>query len=355
MSETAAASATLAALMATAALISGLAIRALRRYASLLPADSPNARSLHVEPVPRAGGHAIWLGFLSVALLYPPQFPGGGIGWLIPWAALLGVSALDDVREVGVAYRLGVHAAASLWAAVWLVAAQRGVQVPAGLAVVEVAAAALAIAWAANLYNFMDGNDGLAATMGIFGFGAYGVAALTGDVGTTASGIGADGSAPAFLALAAALIPFLVVNRPPATMFLGDAGAVPLGYLAAAFGLEGVVTARWPWWFPVLTFLPFVADATVTLLRRVLRRERIWEGHRGHYYQRLHRLGAGHRGTLGVYGCAMAGTAASAVVCRAYAPAAGAPALALWIVAFIILFATIDYHWRRRTAAVTSG
>ena len=88
---------------------------------------------------------------------------------------------------------------------------------------------------------------------------------------------------------------------------MGDIGAVPLGFLAALLGLAGWGAGTWPAWFPLLVFLPFVADASVTLAARAWRRERVWEAHRSHHYQRLHQLGAGHRGTLLVYGVLMAG------------------------------------------------
>jgi hypothetical protein len=79
----------------------------------------------------------------------------------------------------------------------------------------------------------------------------------------------------------------------------------------------------------------------------VLARERFWESHRSHYYQRLHQLGAGHGGTLAVWVALMAGTALTAVVCACVAPEWGPPALAAWCVAHAVLFAAIDYHWRR--------
>jgi UDP-N-acetylmuramyl pentapeptide phosphotransferase/UDP-N-acetylglucosamine-1-phosphate transferase len=181
--------------------------------------------------------------------------------------------------------------------------------------------------------------------MGVVGFAAYGFAALAADPA------GNEGivSAPAFLALAAAILPFLVVNKPRATLFLGDVGAVPLGFLAAAFGAAGVVDGMWPAWFPVLVFLPFIADATLTLLRRIARRERLWEGHRGHYYQRLAQLGAGHGGTLAVYALLMGGTAGTALACRIRAPLYGWWALAAWVAAVLMLFSAIDYHWRKKT------
>jgi UDP-N-acetylmuramyl pentapeptide phosphotransferase/UDP-N-acetylglucosamine-1-phosphate transferase len=326
--------------------LSAAGIWLLRRAAPALPRDVPNARSLHASPVPRAGGYAIWLGFLPAALAFAPDFPTGIAGWLPAWVALVFVSGRDDAREVGVAARLTVHGLAALWAATALTLAP--VAAPgAGIAqsVAIAAGIALVIAWSTNLYNFMDGIDGLAGTMGAVGFGAYGLATVF----DLPAGGAAVGSAPAFLALAAAIVPFLAVNLPRATMFLGDVGAVPLGYLAAAFGAAGVVEHAWAPWFPLLVFLPFIADATLTLARRMLRGERLWEGHRGHYYQRLVQLGAGHVGVLGVYAALMAGCALTAVACRLRAPGAGWWALAAWCVVLLMLFAAIDYHWHKKT------
>jgi hypothetical protein len=99
-------------------------------------------------------------------------------------------------------------------------------------------------------------------------------------------------------------------------------------------------------------FLPFIADATVTLLRRAGRGERIWEAHRTHYYQRLHRLGLGHGGTLAIYAAWMAGCALSALACLYWSPAQGWLALGAWCVAGAALFATIDYHWRMKFGAM---
>jgi len=327
---------------ALAAILAAIAIALLRRAGSALPADIPNPRSLHAIPVPRAGGYAVWCGFLPAAIVFPPLYPGGVTGWLPGFAAIAAISAIDDVREVRVVPRLAVHAASAAWAAAWIVANSR-VELAGTLA--ATLAVALAIAWSANLYNFMDGTDGLAASMGAIGFAAYGAASLTAPGAFGAS----TASSPAFFALAAALLPFLAVNRPRASMFLGDVGAVPLGFLAGAFGASGVALAAWAAWFPLLVFLPFVADATLTLARRARARERLWEGHRGHFYQRLHQLGAGHAGTLAAYVAVMAGTAATALGCHVLAPAAGWWALAAWIVVLLMLFATIDYHWRKKT------
>jgi hypothetical protein len=94
-------------------------------------------------------------------------------------------------------------------------------------------------------------------------------------------------------------------------------------------------------------FLPFVADATATLARRVLAREPFWRSHRSHYYQKLHQLGAGHAGTLVAYAALMLGCAATAVAVALRAPQWGVAALAAWCAVHAGVFAAIDYHWRR--------
>jgi len=94
-------------------------------------------------------------------------------------------------------------------------------------------------------------------------------------------------------------------------------------------------------------FLPFAADATVTVLRRLARGDHLFEAHRTHYYQRLHQLGSGHRGTLLFYGILIIGTTASASYTLAVVPGAGWQVLAAWIAGIGVLFAGIDYLWRR--------
>jgi len=314
---------------AVAGLVAALAVMVLLRFRDRLPHAAVSPRGLHGAPVPRVGGLAIWSGFMPVALVLPVPATLSPTLWAVPWLLLFAVSLVDDVKSVSVATRLGVHAIAAAWFAAALVHG-------AAISLPAAALAALACVWSLNLYNFMDGSDGLAVAMSIVGFVAYAAVLAHGD---------SPSAMP--LALAAACIPLLAVNRPPARIFLGDVGAVPLGFLAAALGVGGIAGGVWPVWFPVLVFLPFAADATATLCRRVMARERFWESHRSHYYQRLHRLGAGHAGTLAVWSALMAGTALTAVFCACIAPEWGAPALAAWCAVHAGLFAGIDYHWRR--------
>jgi UDP-GlcNAc:undecaprenyl-phosphate GlcNAc-1-phosphate transferase len=283
-----------------------------------LPRAHPNTRSLHDLPVPKGGGLALWTGWLAgTAWLQGPQ------PWLAPLLAIAIVSFWDDRAHVPAAARLVVHASA---AAAWLWLAES--PIPPLIAI-------LAIVWMANLYNFMDGSDGLALAAALIGFGSYAVAACTRD----------SVDAIVLWALVAAVAPCLAVNAPPAKIFLGDVGAVPLGFLAAVFGMSGWSRGVWPVWFPILVFLPFIADATVTLVSRILRGATIWEAHREHFYQKLVLLGWGHRGTLVFYGGLMIGCAASALLAAARAPAVGPALLVLWIGVLTLLFAAIEYYW----------
>ena len=308
---------------AVAAAVSWGVLKLLLRYAERLPLDRPNARSLHARAVPRGAGLAIWAGWLAGAIWVP-----GAKAWLFPLLAVIAVSLLDDRRGVHIAVRFAVHAmAAALW--VWQAAPN-----------IQPVVAVVAIVWMANLYNFMDGSDGLAGAMTAVGFATYAVAAW----------LAGGESAASLLALAAASIPFLLYNVPPARVFLGDAGSVPLGFLAAVYGLIGWLDRWWPAWFPVLVFLPFIADASVTLVRRLIRGARVWQAHRDHCYQRLVRLGWGHGRTLALYSGLMAGGAASALAALVWAPQLGTPALALWTAVLAVLFTLTEYHWRRRGA-----
>ncbi len=324
--------AALIALPAIAAILAALATAALLRWRAHLPVAQRNARTLHTDPLPRVGGLALWAGFVPVAFVAAPSAALPLAAWGVPFLMLAGVSLVDDMRGVAIVPRLLVHAAASALFALVIAGTAHG-----AMPIASVVLTAAVAAWSLNLYNFMDGSDGLAASMTVIGFTAFGAVMLH---------AGSDPALP--WSLAAAALPVLLVNCPPARIFLGDVGAVPLGFLAAAAGTGGVIAGIWQPWFPLLVFLPFIADATVTLLKRALAGERFWEGHKTHYYQRLHQLGAGHTGTLAVYGALMLGTAGTSVACACLRPQWGWPALAAWCVVSAVLFAAIDYHWRRR-------
>jgi UDP-N-acetylmuramyl pentapeptide phosphotransferase/UDP-N-acetylglucosamine-1-phosphate transferase len=249
----------------------------LKTHAGRFALDKPNARSLHATAVPRVGGIGILAGILAAAI-YAAHDTSAPL--TIAFTAVVAVSLVDDLRGLNAVMRLPIHLAAAALAAVSLL----GAHAPWPWLL----SATLAIAWMANLYNFMDGSDGLAGGMAVFGFSACAMAAVIGgDVAFAAMN----------LAIAAAAAGFLWFNFPPARVFMGDAGSVPLGFLAAVSGIDGWVRGNWPLWFGVLVFSPFILDATVTLAKRLVRGERIWQAHCEHYYQRLVRCGWGHRKT----------------------------------------------------------
>jgi UDP-N-acetylmuramyl pentapeptide phosphotransferase/UDP-N-acetylglucosamine-1-phosphate transferase len=194
--------------------------------------------------------------------------------------------------------------------------------------------------WLVNLYNFMDGADGLAGGMALFGFGGYALAALTGPVPQLDLGL-------ACAALAGAAAGFLLFNFHPARIFLGDAGSIPLGFLAGALGYWGWLKGTWPVWFPALTFAPFIGDASVTLLRRLIRGEKFWQAHREHYYQRMVRLGMGHARTAFVWYALMLAGIALANRALGFTPAGQWTAVAGWAVVVVLAGMLVDIRWRR--------
>jgi UDP-N-acetylmuramyl pentapeptide phosphotransferase/UDP-N-acetylglucosamine-1-phosphate transferase len=303
-----------------AALVAGLLLLpAAQRFAL----DAPNERSLHTQPVPRTGGVAIAAGVGAACLL----------GQAIPASVLLiagglaVVSFVDDVTGLPTALRLVLHLAA----AAAVVAFELHAGALAALLLV------LALAWTTNAYNFMDGSDGLAAGMAVFGFGAYAFAAHLAGAGPLAT------LCASIAAAAAAFLPF---NWHPARLFMGDAGAVPLGFLAGALGVTGWSEGVWPLWFPVLVFAPFLGDATLTLARRLWRRERVWQAHRDHYYQRLVRLGFGHQRTALIEYAAMAACAAIALAALGQSAVVQALALAWAGVALLGVAVWVDHRWK---------
>ncbi|MCP9447169.1 MAG: glycosyltransferase family 4 protein [Nitrospira sp.] len=248
--------------------------------------DHPNERSLHQRPVPRTGGLGVAAGMAAGVLFVSP------IEWWPLWmgaAVLVAVSFVDDLVGLPVLVRLVGH----LLVAGGLVGGFLVEDLGWGWA----AMATIAVAWMVNLYNFMDGMDGLAGGMALIGFGFLAIAAWpAGDSSLTLVS----------LSIAAAAGAFLWFNFHPARIFLGDAGSTTLGFLAAGLGLIGWKNGTWSLGVPLLAFSPFIVDASVTLARRLLRGEKVWQAHRSHYYQRLVLAGWGHRKTAYVaYGLMM--------------------------------------------------
>lgn len=277
-----------------------------QKYIRML--DIPNHRSLHSAPIPRSGGLAILIGIIIGVGVHRPavdslsaQMFGLAIG------SLVGVSILDDVRGTSALLRLAVHV---LCAAVFLVGGLASYPTTSGVDTFSDYAVCLGalifLVWMINLYNFMDGIDGLAGGMAVIGFGSLGCLAWMAD-------------ASLFMTLnfivAASAAGFLFFNFPPARIFMGDTGSSVLGFLAGVFILWAHYLDVFPVWIGLLVFSPFIVDATLTLIRRILLGERLLTPHKTHYYQRLVQLGWGHRKTaLLEYGAMLVSALAAILV-----------------------------------------
>lgn len=239
--------------------------------------DQPNTRSLHTLPTPRTGGIGI-ITAISISWLIDSSAVPRSLSVSVLLLAL--VSLADDIWSLPVFFRLAFHSMVA-WAYVTsLLYLSHGFFLTLTVC--------LALIWMINLFNFMDGLDGLAGGMALIGFGTYGVAALQ---------MADETFATINFCVAAAAAAFLLFNFHPARIFMGDSGSIPLGFLAGALGLYGWSEGIWSPWFPLLIFAPFIADATVTLIKRICKGERIWHAHRDHYYQKLALSGWGHHNT----------------------------------------------------------
>lgn len=287
--------------------------------------DAPNHRSLHTALTPRTGGLAIMLGVLiAFAVL------GALWVWIGIVAGFMLVSLMDDVHGLQVRWRLATQLLLCV-GFVWLFMHQQPWWV--------LLFAVLALVWMSNLYNFMDGSDGLAGGMGLFGFSTYALASYTaGDMQL----------AMMSASVSASCLAFLFFNFYPAKIFMGDAGSIPLGFLAGAIGLYGWQHALWPIWLPVLVFSPFIVDATITLLKRALRREKVWQAHREHYYQRLIQMGWGHKKTATAECTLMFSIGICALTMLKLSYLWVILLLLLWLFFYFFIMLKIDKLWKQR-------
>jgi len=275
----------------------GAAFTALVRHLALRHAvlDVPNDRSLHAVPTPRGGGLAIVaVALLAISLagwrgLLPP---GATIGLLGGGFLVAAVGWLDDLRSLPVRIRATAHVAAAAWFLYHTggLPTIRVGEVSVTLGAAGAVLALLGIVWSVNLYNFMDGIDGLAG----------GQAVLTAGIGALLFMPGQAGLALVAIAVAGASAGFLVWNWAPARIFMGDAGSGLLGFVFATLGLLSERTGAAPLFSWGLLGAIFLFDATLTLVRRALRGERWHSGHRSHAYQRAVQSGWSHaRVTIG--------------------------------------------------------
>lgn len=303
--------------------------------------DTPNERSLHTRPVPRTGGLAVVTSAVLVAAVVAIFSDAWrDMIWFAAGTVLVAaVSFMDDRRGVHPRYRLLAHAAGAglLLAAGWfpedLKVLYQFAPWAANLLVL------LFIVWMVNLYNFMDGMDGFAGGMAVIGFGTFAVFGWAADAYLFTA---------VNLAICFSAAGFLVFNFPPARIFLGDIGSSTLGFLAAGLSLWGSRDGIFPLWAALLVFSPFIVDSTVTLTRRAIRREKIWQAHKTHYYQRMVQLGWGHRKTVLFEYALMVLCSASALWSVTKPHTIQLVMLISWGVAYVILMAAVEGLERRK-------
>lgn len=269
----------------------GLVLILLRRYAVF---DRPNARSSHTELTSRGGGIAVTAVLLTAWCVLAPPEQRNEIYTVAALAGLLAaVSWIDDLRSLSPLVRLASQLIAVL-AAGYFLAGKPAVfhdLIPRAL---DLAVAGLLWIWFINLFNFMDGIDGIS--------GVEAASIGAGIVLISLVGPHAPDTAPLAAAAAAAALGFLCWNWHPAKLFLGDVGSVPLGFLLGWLLIDLATAGQWA--AALILPLYYLTDATVTLLRRARRGEKVWQAHREHFYQRAVQAGRSHAAvSAAVAGC----------------------------------------------------
>ena len=252
--------------------------------------DIPNARSSHASPTPRGGGAGIVATFSAVLLLLASNGQldvKTGLLLLLSGGIVAAIGFLDDTRSLPASTRLVAHAFA---AGIFVVLIGKVPQSLLGdfelhYQAIGALVAILALTWSTNLFNFMDGIDGIAASEAAF---------IAGTAAWINSQAGEPGLTLALLSLCAASLGFLVWNWPPARIFLGDVGSGFLGIMLPMLEFTASERAAIPVEVWAILGGLFLVDATVTLLRRAMRGERWFDAHRMHGYQHLARRWHGH-------------------------------------------------------------
>ena len=271
-------------LLATVLLTGGIRLGALR--AGML--DHPVARSAHVKATPIGGGVAIATVFLiSTCVSYwAGRIPYAEFMALMGAALIAVVGLVDDLRPLDIRWRVPAQFLAAIWVLAWLgeIPAVRLPGIDIGGPILSVLAG-LALVWLVNLYNFMDGIDGLAGSELVFVNGlSFLLVINSGDQVVAISS----------LSLLATGLGFLVWNWPPAKIFMGDAGSGFVGFVLGVMAILSMQHGSLSLWTWILLMGVFVVDATVTLLRRVIGHQKWYEGHASHAYQHAARRYKSH-------------------------------------------------------------
>lgn len=320
-----------AALMLSSFLSSAILTRIFISSNSLL--DHPNERSLHSIPVPRNGGLSIVISILfhSCIVLYWYSHDVYALYIGLGLVLIATVSFCDDHFDLSAKSRIIVHILAA-WLLIKSGLAADVFYVPGlNIDIPMIAGILLTlffIVWMINLYNFMDGMDGLSGGMGVIGFGGFACLAFI-ENDLLFSFI--------CMVIVFSIAGFLIFNFPPARIFMGDVGASSLGFLLAAMSLWGEKRQLFQLWEAVLLFSPFIVDATVTLLRRIVHGEKIWQAHKSHYYQQLVLSGWGHKKTVLFEYAVMLACAITVVAVHNKSHEAAQISALAWLVFYLVL------------------
>ncbi len=297
--------------------------------------DIPNERSLHLLPTPRTGGVAILVGLFTgstIAWFQGNLHLGSSHLFLALSITILGIVALlDDKHTLGAIPRLLIQ--------VCVVTLLLYFNMTHIQPIIQLITAGFFLIWMINLYNFMDGMDGFAGGMAVTGFGTFALLAWQAGYPDLALGCAV---------VVAAAGGFLLLNFPPARLFMGDTGSTVLGLLAGVVILTAHREAILPVWLGILVFSPFIIDASITISRRLLRGEKFWQAHKSHYYQRLVESGWGHRRTVLAEYVLMIACSASAVVAASQPLARQATIIAGWAVIYAAIIYWIHRVEQRR-------
>ncbi len=318
----------LAASTAGSGILTWFGVWILRNHATQLGLiDIPNERSSHTRPTPRAGGAAFVVSTIAVFLAgaaISHQALALGIQIVLTCAMFIAIVSLADDRwRLPSRVRFAAHLIAAcvvVFGAASLVDVEWQDGMVLLLGPLGIPASILWVVGATNIYNFMDGIDGLAGVQAVVtATAAAWIAMVRGD----------DMVALLLLIVAVSVLGFLAHNWPPAKIFMGDVGSAFLGFTFAGLSLVVGGTSRGtvPFLAWVLLLSPFLFDSSVTLTRRVLRGERWHEAHREHIYQRLVRAGWSHRTVTLVY--LAADLFAASVVIAHFAYGIGSPLIAV--------------------------
>ena len=306
------------ALLASALLTFLARLYALRRNL----VDHPGERRSHVVATPRGGGVAIVLVLLVACVLACVRWPAHAIypaGFATGLLMVAGIGWWDDHRPLPALSRLLVHGLASILLAVLV-----GVAGGSVLQMILVAAFAVSLI---NIWNFMDGINGLAVTQAILVAAALG-SALPAGLAWTA------------WVVAMACLGFLPFNFPKARIFLGDVGSGALGYALAALVALATLATDINWLLLLLPMTAFLVDAGFTLMCRMLSGKRWMEAHREHLYQRLVQAGYSHAAVTWAYSAFTVASITIAGFSVAYRPPMGAATVggAAWIALAAVLW-----------------